>query len=134
VVGSFFFLLPPTVAVILESGGEGGAVRVRCGIFIRIPLVWGGRDGGGTMMQSPYPSSGLRDLPVRIFWFRAKWLFWFQDGTLLFESTGPSLCSPVRPSARLTFSTPCDYGHDHRLGPKGASCFVTPRLSNTMNP
>jgi hypothetical protein len=44
-VGSFFFLLPPTVAVVLASGGEGGAVGVRTGICIGIPSVWGGRDG-----------------------------------------------------------------------------------------
>jgi hypothetical protein len=31
--------------VVLTSGGEGGVVGVRTRIFIKIPSVWGGRDG-----------------------------------------------------------------------------------------
>jgi hypothetical protein len=38
-VGSFFFCLPPTVAVVLVSEGVDGAVGVGTGIYIRIPLV-----------------------------------------------------------------------------------------------
>jgi hypothetical protein len=45
VVGSFFFLLPPSVAGGLVSGGVGGMVGMSMGICIRIPFVWGGRDG-----------------------------------------------------------------------------------------
>jgi hypothetical protein len=44
-VGSFFFHLPPAVAGVLVSGGVGGMVGVSMGICIRIPSVWGGRDG-----------------------------------------------------------------------------------------
>jgi hypothetical protein len=44
-VGSFFFYLPLAMVVVLASGGEGGSVGVRTGIFIGIPSVWGGRDG-----------------------------------------------------------------------------------------
>jgi hypothetical protein len=43
-VGSFFFRLPPTIVVVLESGCEGGVLRVSTGIYIKIPSVWGGRD------------------------------------------------------------------------------------------
>jgi hypothetical protein len=43
-VGSFFFLLPPAVAVVLVSGGEGGVVGVSIGICIGIPSCLG-REG-----------------------------------------------------------------------------------------
>ena len=43
-VGSFFFL-PPAVVVVMASGGEGSVFGVSIGIFIRIPSIWGGRDG-----------------------------------------------------------------------------------------
>ena len=45
VVGSFFFRLPPSVVGGLVSGDVGGMVGVSMGICIRIPSVWGGRDG-----------------------------------------------------------------------------------------
>jgi hypothetical protein len=45
VVGSFFFRLPPAIAVVLVIGGEGGVARVSTGICIGIPSDWGGRDG-----------------------------------------------------------------------------------------
>ena len=45
VVGSFFFLLPPTITRGLVSGG---VVGVRMGIFMGIPSR-GGRDGLGTI-------------------------------------------------------------------------------------
>jgi hypothetical protein len=44
-VGYLFFLLPPTVEVVLASGGEGGLVGVSIGICSGIPSNWGGRDG-----------------------------------------------------------------------------------------
>jgi hypothetical protein len=44
-MGSFFFLLPPTVAGGLVSGG---VVGVRMGIVMGIPSC-GGRDGRGTI-------------------------------------------------------------------------------------
>ena len=44
-MGSFVFLLPPSVVVVLASGGEGGVVGVRIGICIGIPSISGGRDG-----------------------------------------------------------------------------------------
>jgi hypothetical protein len=40
-VGSFFFLLPPTVAGGLVIGGVEGMVGVSMGIVIGIPSVWG---------------------------------------------------------------------------------------------
>jgi hypothetical protein len=49
-VGSFFFLLPQTAVVVLASGGEGGVVRVSIRVYIGIPLIWGGRDGWGTIV------------------------------------------------------------------------------------
>jgi hypothetical protein len=45
VVSSFFFQLPPSEAGGLVSGAVGGMVGVIMGICIRIPSVWGGRDG-----------------------------------------------------------------------------------------
>ena len=45
VVDSFFFCLPPVVATVLTSGGVGGTVGVSMGICIKIPSIWGGRDG-----------------------------------------------------------------------------------------
>jgi hypothetical protein len=44
-VGSFFFRLPPAIAGVLTSGGVGGTVGVSMGICIKIPSIWGGRDG-----------------------------------------------------------------------------------------
>ena len=38
-VGSFFSHLPLAVAVVLVSGGDGGAVGVGTGICIRISLI-----------------------------------------------------------------------------------------------
>jgi hypothetical protein len=38
-MGYFFFHLPPDVTVVLESGGEGGVVGVRTGIYIDIPSI-----------------------------------------------------------------------------------------------
>jgi hypothetical protein len=36
---------PQAVAGVLVSGGVGGMVGVSIGICIRIPSIWGGRDG-----------------------------------------------------------------------------------------
>jgi hypothetical protein len=44
-VGSFFFCLPPAVAIVSASGGEGGVVGFSIGIFIGIPSDSGGKDG-----------------------------------------------------------------------------------------
>jgi hypothetical protein len=44
-MGSFFFLLPPTVAGRVAGGDVEGMVGVSMGIVIGIPSVWGGRDG-----------------------------------------------------------------------------------------
>ena len=48
-VGSFFFLLPPTVVGRVVSAGGEGIVGVSMGIVIGIPSIWGGRDGRGTI-------------------------------------------------------------------------------------
>jgi hypothetical protein len=40
-VGSFFFLLPPTMVGGLVSGGVEGMVGVSMGIVIGIPSIWG---------------------------------------------------------------------------------------------
>jgi hypothetical protein len=37
VVGSFFFRLPPAVAMVLTIGGEGSVARVSTAIYIGIP-------------------------------------------------------------------------------------------------
>jgi hypothetical protein len=44
-VGSFFCHLPLSIVGGLVSGGVGGMVEVSMGICIRIPCIWGGRDG-----------------------------------------------------------------------------------------
>jgi hypothetical protein len=54
-VGSFFFLLPPTVGGGLVSGG---VVGVRMGIIMGIPS-YGGRDGRGTIFGGCKYQTGI---------------------------------------------------------------------------
>jgi hypothetical protein len=58
-VGSLIFCLPPTVAVVLVSGGVGGVVGVSIGIYIEIPFVWGGRDVWGTILSRCRYQAGI---------------------------------------------------------------------------